>query len=129
LDAGVHGYLSKAAPGWEVLRAIREVQAGARAIPGPTACERDADAAALSLRENQILQMAAHGSTNKEVAAQLAIAADTVRMHMRSTLTKLGAKDRTHAVAIAVSLGIVRLELAFECPTYTGECQRSIASA
>src|SRR5690349_10923119 len=40
LDAGVHGYLSKSAPGWEVVRAIREVQAGVRMIPGPTPCER-----------------------------------------------------------------------------------------
>ena len=40
LDAGVHGYLSKAAPGWELVRAIREVQAGERMIPGPMACER-----------------------------------------------------------------------------------------
>src|ERR1041384_4320530 len=39
LDAGVHGYLSKAAPGGEVLRAIREVEAGARVIPGPTTCD------------------------------------------------------------------------------------------
>src|SRR5205085_1463765 len=48
LDAGVHGYLSKAAPGGEVVHAIREVQAGARMIPGPTACERDDAGTALT---------------------------------------------------------------------------------
>jgi len=37
LDAGVHGYLSKAAPGWELVQAIRKVQAGVRMIPGPVA--------------------------------------------------------------------------------------------
>src|SRR6185295_7513150 len=84
LDAGVHGYLSKAAPGWEVVHAIREVRAGARMIPGPTACERRDDEAgkALTVREVQVLQMAAHGSTNREIAAQLSIAADTARMHV-----------------------------------------------
>src|SRR6185503_14850197 len=56
LDAGVHGYLSKAAPGWEVVHAIREVQAGARMIPGPTACERSDDQTGkLTARESQIL--------------------------------------------------------------------------
>src|ERR1044071_3638081 len=70
LDAGVHGYLSKAASGWEVVRAIREVQAGARMIPGPKSCEPgDADGGKLTVREIQVLQMAAHGSTNKAIAA------------------------------------------------------------
>lgn len=130
LDAGVHGYLSKAAPGREVVRAIREVQAGARMIPGPTACDGgDADAGRLTVREIQVLQMAAHGSTNKEIASQLSIAADTVRMHMKSILAKLGAKYRTHAVAIAVTLGIVRLELASDCSMRRGDGRRSTANA
>src|SRR5262249_48090027 len=98
--------------------------------PGPTACERSDDQAGkLTARESQILEMAAHGSTNKEVAAQLSIAADTVRMHMKSILKKLGAKDRTHAVAIAVTLGIVRLELTADHSTYRGDYRRSAANA
>jgi two-component system NarL family response regulator len=126
LDAGVHGYVSKAAPGWEMVRAIREVHAGARMIPGPTVCERsDGDAGKLTVREIQTLQIAALGSTNQEVATQLSIAADTVRMHMKSIVTKLGAKDKTHAVAIAVALGIVRLDLAADRWTHGGDYRRS----
>jgi len=113
LDAGVHGYLSKAAPGWELVRAIREVQAGKRMMPGPVTCERScvAKGKALTARELQVLQLVARGNTNKQVAAQLSIASDTVRMHMKGILSKLGANDRTHAVAIAITLGMLRLEL------------------
>jgi DNA-binding NarL/FixJ family response regulator len=130
LDAGVHGYLSKSAPGWEVVRAIREVHAGARMIPGPTACERsDGDAGKLTMREIQVLQMAADGSTNKEVAERLSIAADTVRMHTKSILTKLAATDRAHAVAIAVTLGIVQLELQAGDWVNRREGRRTVANA
>ena len=130
LDAGVHGYLSKAAPGWKVVRAIREVHAGARMIPGPTACERsDGDSGKLTMREIQVLQMAADGSTNKEVAERLSIAPDTVRMHMKSILTKVAAKDRAHAVAIAVTLGIVRLELPAAGWVNRREGRRTVANA
>jgi len=55
--------------------------------------------------------LVARGNTNKQVAAQLSIATDTVRMHMKSILSKLAANDRTHAVAIAITLGMLRLEL------------------
>src|SRR6266853_4537785 len=113
LDAGVHGYLSKAAPGWELVQAIREVQAGKRMMPGPVTCERScvAKGKALTARELQVLQLVERGNTNKQVAAQLSIASDTVRMHMKGILSKLGANDRTHAVAIAITLGMLRLEL------------------
>jgi len=113
LDAGVHGYLSKAAPGWELVRAIREVKAGKRMIPGPMTCERSdvAKRKALTARELQVLQLVASGNTNKQVAAQLSIATDTVRMHMKSILSKLAANDRTHAVAIAITLGMLHPEL------------------
>ena len=107
LDAGVHGYLSKAAPGWELVDAIRQVQAGERMIPGPAPFKV---AEALTTREIQVLQLVAWGNGNKQVAAQLSIAFEAVRMHMKSILTKLSANDRTHAVTIAVTRGILRLE-------------------
>jgi DNA-binding NarL/FixJ family response regulator len=71
----------------------------------------DITAAALTTREIQVLQLVAHGATYKQVAAQLPLAGDTVRMHMKGILEKLGAKDRTHAVAIAMIRGIFRLEM------------------
>jgi DNA-binding NarL/FixJ family response regulator len=113
LDAGVHGYLSKAAPVCELIHAIRQVQAGARIIPGTSplqVVERLAEDA-LTTREIQVLQLVAWGNANTQVAAQLSIAVETVRMHVKNILGKLSANDRTHAVTIAVTRGILRLEV------------------
>jgi len=118
LDAGVHGYLSKAAPGCELVRAIRQVQAGARTIPGPVPFEaaKRLSPGTLTTREVQVLQLVAWGNSNKQVAAQLSIDGETVRMHMRSILGKLAANDRTHAVTIAVTRGILRFDEASIAP-------------
>jgi len=111
LDAGVHGYLSKTVPVWELIRAIRMVQAGERMIPGPVACKipEHLPGDALTPREIQVLELVAWGNGNKQVAEQLCIAGETVRMHLKNILEKLGANDRTHAVTIAVTRGILRL--------------------
>jgi DNA-binding NarL/FixJ family response regulator len=112
LDAGVHGYLSKAVQVCELIHAIRQVQAGARMIPGPAplqVAERLAEQT-LTAREIQVLQLVAWGNANTQVAAQLSIAIETVRMHVKNILGKLSANDRTHAVTIAVTRGILRLE-------------------
>ena len=112
LDAGVHGYLSKAVQVCELIHAIRQVQAGARMIPGPAplqVAERLAEQT-LTAREIQVLQLVAWGNANTQVAAQLSIAVETVRMHVKNILGKLSANDRTHAVTIAVTRGILRLE-------------------
>jgi len=111
LDAGVHGYLSKAVPARELVRAIRQVQAGNRVIPGPVAFQIAGHLAeeALTAREIQVLLLVAWGNANEQVAAQLSIATESVGMHMTNILEKLAAKDRTHAVTIAVTRGILRL--------------------
>jgi DNA-binding NarL/FixJ family response regulator len=111
LDAGVQGYLSKAAPRSELVRAIRQVQAGGRTIPGPVASKiaEHLDEESLTPREIQVLKLVARGNRNKQVAAQLSIADETVRMHMKNILGKLAANDRTHAVTIAVTRGLVQL--------------------
>ena len=111
LDAGVHGYLSKAVSVCELVRAIRKVQAGERMIPGPVACQAAAqwDGGVLSAREIQVLQFVAWGNSNKQIAQQLSIAVETVRMHIRRIVEKLCANDRTHAVTIAITRGMLRL--------------------
>ena len=111
LDAGVHGYLSKAVPAWELIRAIRQVQTGERMIPGPVAFKAAGHLTeeALTAREIQVLQLVAWGNCNRQVAAQLSIAGETVRMHIKNILEKLAANDRAHAVTIAVTRGILRL--------------------
>jgi DNA-binding NarL/FixJ family response regulator len=110
LDAGVHGYLSKSVPVTELVRAIRRVQAGERIVPGPVAC-RDSSSAGedLTASEIRILRLAAWGNGNRQVAAQLAIGCQTVRLHMKRILEKLGARDRAHAVTIALTRGILPL--------------------
>jgi two-component system NarL family response regulator len=112
LDAGVHGYLSKAVPVHELIHTIRQVKAGERMIPGPMPLQPVAylSGEALTAREIQVLQLVAWGNGARQIAEQLSIAGETVRMHMKNTLSKLGAHDRTHAVTIAVTRGILRLE-------------------
>jgi DNA-binding NarL/FixJ family response regulator len=112
VDAGVHAYLSKSLPVFALVDAIRRVQSGERIVPGPATFQarehlRDK---VLTAREVQILQLVAWGNANLQIAAQLSIAGETVWMHMRSILEKLGANDRTHAVTIAVTRGILRLD-------------------
>src|SRR5581483_3499561 len=111
VDAGVHAYLSKAVRVSDLIDAIRRVQEGEKIVPGPVALdsrEQSRDGV-LTAREVQILQFVAWGNGNLQIAAQLSIGAEAVRMHMRSILEKLGANDRTHAVTIAVMRGILRL--------------------
>jgi len=109
LDAGIHGYLSKAVSVFELVRAIRQVRTGERIIPGPVACPPASQSESLTAREVQVLQLAAWGNSNREVADQLSIASEAVRMHMRRVLEKLGARDRAHAVTIALTRGILQL--------------------
>ena len=63
----------------------------------------------LSERESEVLISVAAGNSNKIVADKLSISEETVKSHMRSILSKLGANDRTHAVTIAVKRGLISL--------------------
>lgn len=62
---------------------------------------------ALSIRERDVLQLAATGRTNDEIADKLAIAERTVRVYLETARYKLAAANRTHAVARALSLGLI----------------------
>jgi len=111
LRAGVTAVVFKTAQNREFVQAIRQVYAGRRVIPGALAshlAEHFTDEV-LTAREVQVLELVAWGNRNKEVAARLSIADDTVRMHMKSILGKLAARDRTHAVTIAFMRGALRL--------------------
>ena len=67
------------------------------------------DADRLSPREIEVLRKAAGGNANKEIARELGIGEETVKSHMKNMLAKLGAKDRTHAVTIAIKRGIIEV--------------------
>jgi len=107
--AGASGYLLKSMLRKELVETIRSVHAGHRRIPPEIAVgmvEHYADDQ-LTAREIDILKQVAAGNANKMVADNLRISEETVKSHMRSILSKLGANDRTHAVTIAIKRGII----------------------
>ena len=95
----------------ELVDTIRMVHAGGRRVPPEIADSLAAHMAdeALSGREVEVLREVAAGNANKRVARNLGIAEETVKAHMKSILSKLGANDRTHAVTIAIKRGIFQL--------------------
>jgi len=109
LKAGALGYLLKSMLRTELLGTIRTVHAGGRRIPPEIASElaEHISADALSQREVEVLRSVAAGNSNKIVADELSITEDTVKGHMKSILSKLGANDRTHAVLIAIKRGFL----------------------
>jgi len=111
LKAGASGYLLKSALRKEMMDAIRTVFAGRPSIPAEIATQiaEHVAADALSEREIEVLQCIARGATNKEVANRLCISEETVKVHMKHVLEKLGANDRTRAVTIALGRGIIEL--------------------
>jgi DNA-binding NarL/FixJ family response regulator len=100
LKAGARGYLLKGNVHTDLLETIRAVHAGRKRIPPEVAAELALHTAEdhLTARELEVLKLIANGNANKEIAAQLAIAEDTVKKHVTSILEKLAANDRTHAV-------------------------------
>ena len=111
LRAGAQAYLLKGHLRKELFDTIRTVHNGRRRIPPEIASQianHTADSN-LSLREIEVLRLVAAGNANKLVADKLSISEDTVKGHVKSILSKLGAHDRTHAVTIAVKRGIIEL--------------------
>lgn len=107
--AGAQGYLLKSELRKEMLSTMQQIMEGKRRIPPEIASEMAEYAAddELTPRETQVLTRVAMGEANRDVAAALSIAEETVKAHMKSILAKLQANDRTHAVAIALRRGII----------------------
>jgi DNA-binding NarL/FixJ family response regulator len=111
LKAGAHAYLLKGLLRQELLETIRDVHAGRRRIDQDVAAELAGHVGddGLSGREVDVLRLIAEGNSNKLIGSQLAITEDTVKGHVRNLLSKLGARDRTHAVTIGLKRGIITL--------------------
>jgi DNA-binding NarL/FixJ family response regulator len=111
MKAGASGYLLKNLIRKDLLDTIRSVAAGNRVIPAEIASEIAKHVAddTISEREAEVLRRVAMGKSNREVAEQLFISEETVKGHMKNIMAKLCANDRTHAVTIAVSRGIIGL--------------------
>ena len=111
IKAGAFSYLLKTMLRMHLLDTIRAVHAGHRRIPAEIASDMAEHAAddALTAREIEVLKEVATGNANKIIADKLSISEDTVKAHMKSILSKLGANDRTHAVTIAMRRGFLEL--------------------
>jgi DNA-binding NarL/FixJ family response regulator len=111
LKAGVQAYILKSHVRKELLDTIRIVHAGKKRIH-PEVAAQIADHAAddlLTAREIQVLSLIKAGNSNKLIADELAIAEETVKGHVKNILSKLGAKDRTHAVTLGLQRGIIEI--------------------
>jgi DNA-binding NarL/FixJ family response regulator len=109
--AGAAGYLLKNSLRKDLVDTIRAVHAGERRIPPEVAqelAEHSMDDM-LTSRELDVLRGAAQGKSNEEIAASLYISMHTVKNHIKSILSKLGASDRTHAVTVALKRGFMEL--------------------
>jgi DNA-binding NarL/FixJ family response regulator len=111
LKAGARAYLLKSLLRRELLDTVRAVHKGQKRIPPEVAAELAEHAADdhLTSREIEVLRLIAAGKANKLVASDLSITEETVKGHVKSILSKLGASDRTHAVTIALKRGIIDL--------------------
>jgi DNA-binding NarL/FixJ family response regulator len=111
LQAGARSYLLKSMPPKDLTETIRQVYAGKKHIPPQIAshlAEHLGDEA-LSTREIEVLRHVAGGNRNREIAELLFISEETVKVHIKHIMEKLGASDRTQAVSIAVRRGIMQL--------------------
>jgi len=111
LKAGAHGFLLKSMPPKEMLDMIRQVHLGKKVVPLEIAAglaEHLSDEL-LSAREVDVLRHVAEGNRNRDIAGRLFISEETVKVHLRHIMGKLGANDRTQSVAIAARRGIICL--------------------
>jgi len=115
LDSGARGYVLKAGSMEELLGAIRQVASGGsyvdprldRILLSPRATARVPQ---LSPREREIMNLMAEGLTAEQIGAQITVSVETVRTHVRNVIRKLQARNRVHAIAIALERGEIQLE-------------------
>jgi DNA-binding NarL/FixJ family response regulator len=111
LEAGARGYILKSMPPKDLMEVIRQVHAGKKRIPPQIAAQLAEHLADESLteREIQVLSQIAGGNRNRDIAEKLFITEETVKVHIKHIMEKLGASDRTQAVAIGLRRGIIQL--------------------
>lgn len=111
LEAGAQAYLLKSMPRPVLLDTIRSVHEGKRYVPPEVATQlaEHLGQVPLSRREVEVLARIAEGNRNVDIASVLFISEETVKGHVKRIMDKLGANDRTEAVAIGIRRGIIRL--------------------
>lgn len=111
LEAGARGYLLKNMPPGEIVQVIRQVHAGKKRVPPAIAAQiaEHMSDENLTVREVEVLRHVSGGNRNRDIAKLLYISEETVKVHIKHIMDKLGANDRTQAIAIAVRRGIIQL--------------------
>jgi two-component system, NarL family, response regulator LiaR len=121
IQSGADGYLLKEAPREEIFKAIRVTMEGGsllqpivaskllRHVGRPSQQANSLSVDELTERELEVLRLLAQGMPNKEIAAHLIISERTAKFHVSSIMGKLGATNRTEAVALAAQRGLITL--------------------
>jgi len=111
LKAGARGYMLKSMPPWDLLETIRQVHDGKMKVPPEVAAQlaEHISDQSLTAREVEVLRHVTEGNRNRDIAQQLFISEETVKVHLKHILEKLGASDRSQAIAIALRRGILQL--------------------
>jgi DNA-binding NarL/FixJ family response regulator len=112
LEAGARGYLLKDMLLTDVIGAVRAVHRGERVIPTAVAARlaEFPERSDLTEREIEVLQLVARGLSNKEVARAIGRTDETVKIHLKNVFAKLDVADRTEAVTVALTRGLIHLE-------------------
>lgn len=104
IKAGATAYVAKSSPAEELNKAV-DAAADAETFVDPAANGKGR--AALTRRQRQILQMIADGHSTTQVARRLGLSSETIRTHTKAALSRLGARDRAHAVAIGLRSSLI----------------------
>jgi two-component system, NarL family, response regulator len=111
LEAGASAYLMKDTISDDLIRVLREVQAGEHPMPADVEARlaERATRATLTDREVQVVELVAQGMRNKEIGVSLGISETTVQVHVKNILAKLRVQDRSGAITAAIRRGIIHI--------------------
>lgn len=111
LTAGARSYMLKSTPAKDLVEVIRQAHRGKKRLPADVASQlaEHLGEESLTAREIEVLHHLANGNRNQDIAELLFISNETVKVHIKHIMEKLGASDRTQAVAIGVRRGIIQL--------------------
>ncbi|NDZ16696.1 hypothetical protein C7T35_38300 [Variovorax sp. WS11] len=108
-DRGFLGYILKAIPAPEFSTALAEVLEGKRVFLDTTTSASGNAAARITRRQAEVLDLVRKGYSSKQVAAELSLTEGTVNNHVNALMGILDASSRSHAVARAIELGLLRM--------------------
>lgn len=111
LLVGARGYLLRSTPLQEFVEVIRKVHSGRKHLPNSVAqsLAEHFSSETLTERETEVLHHIAQGNRNRDIGACLSISEETVKVHIKHIMGKLGARDRTQAVAIGIRRGVIHI--------------------